>query len=668
MIAKKAILIDRCIFACIACVHRTRAAGDSKSSTRIPPLISLAHDDFKARIFECHFNKLIRHTTQFECNDVTLVEALFLKIHFSFCDGCLAEASCTSVIAAAQDVVSDIGPQAASKSGGLVDISKCSMNNPERDCQRVLVNKFGLALPVQKTKLGSDDKIPMLRIQHWFEFFARNSCLHILHGLKKPHPVRERAILQAFWKNWSGIHPKHGVFSEAAKGTLALDRAIPLLVHGDEGRGRKHGAHFVLSFHSILGKGFAKRKSSRVWAKMENNFAGHTYCNRFLITSLRKRDYTDMQSETWPTLMSEVAKDAGFMWKTGVTTERGLQYWGVVLAITGDWPFLHKSGQFTRSFNTIQKRLRIRQAPAGICHLCRSGQPDCPFEQLETRRPDWIATQFVQDPFVEPSPFSEHLLHEEGKAAALWSYDWFHAMHLGVIRNFVGSVIALMTETEPEGNKDDRFAAFTTKYRQWCHGHSKRAYCTKITKESIAWETNLKFPSAQWHKGGLSTVMMEFIEYRFRNETFEGNESLKLAAEACFAIQDLSRTLYRAPMWLKPEHCLRCAELGFKFLRRYGQLASLSKRLQRPFFVLQPKIHLLQHFCVDLHSAFQKKQMGLNPLSKSCQPSEDFIGRPSRLSRRVTAQDPVLHRIMSRYLQSAYGHFIKAGYLVRTSG
>ena len=578
-----------------------------------------------------------------------------------------AEASCTSVIAAAQDFVSDVGPEAASKSGGLVDISKCGMNNPERDCQRLLLKKFNLALPLKKTRLGSDNNIPMIRIADWLDFFAKNSCLHILHGLKKPHPMRERAILTAFWKNYFQLHPEHGVFKQAEQGSICLDRAIPLLLHGDEGRGRKHGAHFVLSFHGILGLGFAKSKSSRVWAKMQNNFAGHTYTNRFLVTSLRKRDYSEWQTDTWSTLMSEVAKDAGFIWKTGFSDAQGVKYWGVVISIVGDWPFLHKSAMFTRSFNTIQKRLNLRQPPAGICHLCQSGKPNCPFEQLETRRPTWIATQFVENPFWEVSPFSQELLHEPGKEAALWSFDWFHTMHLGVIRNFVGSVIALMTETEPQGNKDDRFAAFTEKYRHWCHAHSKRAYITKITKESIGWETNAKFPSAVWHKGGLSTVMMQFIEHRFRNETFPGNDLLNMAGEACFAVQRLSRTLYSSPMWLKPEVCNMCAELGFKFMRRYAQLTTLSNRLGRAYFILQPKIHVFQHFMVDLHSASQQQKMGLNPLSKSCQPSEDFIGRPSRLSRRATAQQPVLHRIMDRYLESSYSHFINAGYLVRTT-
>jgi hypothetical protein len=62
--------------------------------------------------------------------------------------------------------------------------------------------------------------------------------------------------------------------------------------------------------------------------------------------------------------------------------------------------------------------------------MCKAGQSEYPFEQIETRRPAWLATEFVQDPFLLPSPFATHLLHEPGKEACLWNFDWFHTMHL----------------------------------------------------------------------------------------------------------------------------------------------------------------------------------------------------------------------------------------------
>lgn len=53
------------------------------------------------------------------------------------------------------------------------------------------------------------------------------------------------------------------MFQEAAAGRLDLQSTLPLLIHGDEGRGRRHAAHFVLSFHSMLGFGFSKDGCSR---------------------------------------------------------------------------------------------------------------------------------------------------------------------------------------------------------------------------------------------------------------------------------------------------------------------------------------------------------------------------------------------------------------------
>lgn len=581
----------------------------------------------------------------------------------------IAEASCTSAIASARDFVADVGERVAQKSGGLLEVSRCSLSNPERDCQRVIVNKFSLTLDVERSHLESQPDIPILRIRSWFEFFLKNSCIHILHGLHQSHEAREKAILSNFWQNFRRLCPNHAIFDKEDQGLISLPTAVPLLLHGDEGRGRRHTAHFVLSFHSIIGFGFAKvQKKKRTWAKMECNFAGHSFTNRFLIASLRKGDYADQNSSTWDLLMRTAAEEAHFMWETGVASPEGQRYWGVVIGIIGDWPFLHKCGSFSRSFNNIQRRAVVRNSPNGICHLCRAAQVGFQFEQLGTRRPDWLQTLFSEDPFLQPNPFVDHLLYEPQKAPAIWCFDWFHTMHLGVLKSYLGSLLALFSEEEPHGSIDCRFQALTEKFKTFCCQNSRRAHVGKLSKEMIGWETTSSFPGGQWHKGALTTVLMEFAESRFNTETFPHQPLLGLAAEACEAVQACSRFLYRSDLWLEPAQCNLVAELGFKFLRRYAQMASLAQRTGRCLFVLQPKIHCLHHFMVELLDASNRNVRGLNPLGKSCQPSEDFIGRPSRLARRVTAQRPVLHRIMDRYLLSTYGHFVRHRYLIRGEG
>ena len=55
----------------------------------------------------------------------------------------------------------------------------------------------------------------------------------------------------------------------------------------------------------------------------------------------------------------------------------------------------------------------------------------------------------------------------------------------------------------------------------------------------------------------------------------------------------------------------------------------------------------------------------LSPLCFSVQPDEDFIGRPSRLSRRVTARSIVIDRVLSRCMQACFEHWVSAGWLIR---
>eukprot|EP00438_Fugacium_kawagutii_P019125 Skav231196 [mRNA] locus=scaffold2432:33467:34867:- [translate_table: standard] len=460
--------------------------------------------------------------------------------------------------------------------------------------------------------------------------------------------------------------PNHAVFQKEEEGILQLDKTVPLVYHADEGRGRKHAAHFVCSFYSLIGFGLRKRKTVD-WTKMECNFSGHSFTNRFLFGTMRKRDYQD-EGGAWDLFMEAMAEEARFMWETGVSDNDGGHYWGVVISIVGDWPWLHKSGQFTRSFNNVQKRAVIRNPPGGLCHLCCAGKPTVQWEQLETRRPGWISTLFTETPFSEEPCFVQHILHEHGKSPAIWSFDWFHTMHLGVLKLFTSSVLALLSCEEPHGSVDDRFAALSADYKRWCGLNHRRAHTSKITKELLSWEKTTTFPLGSWHKGSLSTVLMEYIENKFQCNSFDHEPLLCLAKEACFAIQKCARHLYASGLWLSPSDCRLVSELGFQFLRRYAQLATLSQTSGRCLFMFQPKIHCLQHFMVELNQAHHKNISYLNPLAKSCQVSEDFIGRPSRLARRVTAQRPVLHRIMDRYMQSTYAHFIKAKFLVRPLG
>ena len=587
-----------------------------------------------------------------------------------------AEASCAAAIRTAQDVVHDVGP-AAKKSGGLLQLAKFNANkNPERDAQRLLVDKLELALTVPVSFLDTGKPslvVPTLKLRDWAQWIVNHNLWHMLSGLKRPDAPRCAAQWTAFWKKFRMISPGHSIFQRADRGEVDLSRCAAILVHGDEGRSRRRTAIMILSWHSILGQGTGPLMRSkdgkdlrRQYAKLLPNFTGHTYCTRYLLAALTKASYTNDNEYIFDSILETICLDLEFMAKTGVRSPFNEQFWMVMVHVCGDWPFLAKSGYLNRSFNNIPKRAGAnrREPPKGVCHMCRAGQDGVPFEQIQTRRPIWLETVFEQSPFAKQSPFLR-LDHVPGQSPAIWAFDVFHSFHLGVGRNFIGSVLALYSTLEPRGGVDERFELLSAKFLAFCRGNKLGSVLTKITKETIQWPTTGQYPSAGWHKGAVTTVVMKWIEHRHCTEDFSEEPLLELAGEACVAINKCLAMMYESSVMLEPDDALQIAGQGLRFLRRYGDLAARAKNENRALFVVMPKHHIIQKMMLTLMHQGEKQLPSINPIALSVQQDEDFIGRPSRLSRRITSRTPVMVRLMRRYLQAAYAQYIDGGYLMR---
>ena len=146
------------------------------------------------------------------------------------------------MVRTARDFVADVGEISASKSGGLVSLSKRDPKNGERDCHRLMTNQCRLALPLQQHYLDLKDgapQIPFLRVRDWMQMMLDHNSSHILCGLIRPDAKRESDIWKAFWSNWERQEPNHPIFARARAGEVELERCIPLVLHGDEGRSKK---------------------------------------------------------------------------------------------------------------------------------------------------------------------------------------------------------------------------------------------------------------------------------------------------------------------------------------------------------------------------------------------------------------------------------------------
>jgi hypothetical protein len=201
-------------------------------------------------------------------------------------------------------------------------------------------------------------------------------------------------------------------------------------------------------------------------------------------------------------------------------------------------------------------------------------------------------------------------------------------------------------------------------YISFCKGRGKRPFMTKLNKESLNYPTTHCFPNGSWHKGELTTMLMQYVEHRFSNEDWSDFPvSLRLSGEAAVAVNASMRVLYSGKAWLSVSEAREAAEQGLRFLRRYRDLCKISHGEGRTLFVLQPKFHAYHHLMIYLLEGSSRGAV-LNPLCYATQPSEDFVGRPSRLSRRVTSQRPCADRVIDRYLRSCYHQWVKAGFIV----
>lgn len=582
-----------------------------------------------------------------------------------------AEASCASVIRSAKGFVEDVGESIASKSVGLVDLARRSEHNAERDCHKLLVGKYELALPIPITQVSTDENgghVPVLRLRDWMEFIVSSNHTHMLCGLPKPDWPREKAILGAFWSNWKAQCPLHPIFEKAQLGELALETTFPLILHGDEGRGRKRSAFLVMNFHSVLGGGVKEKSKARKssYVQMLPNYHGRTTTSRLMMVGLPKHLYTGKNEHVWDCLMQVAAEESEHMFTHGIKCPFGRgKFTAAVLYVSGDWPWLADSGYFQRSYRNVQKHKTRKKDPVGVCHQCRAGQVGFDFEEINTLQPKWLATMFSQSLCEEdgyPSPL-EAIVHVPGQLAALWSFDIFHTVHLGISRCFLGSYLALLSGLQPQGSVDDRFEAVSGVFLGWCKQRKRRAHITRLNKELIQWQSTGSYPSGGWHKGALSTVLMEWAEDLFKKDGSGWPPMLQFAGKAAVSLNAFMRLLYREDAWLSPDTSRIAANHAMGFLKTYSRLARMSLENNQNLWILQPKLHSFHHLAVALWESSWRGAT-LNPICYATQADEDFIGRPSRLARRVTSQQPCADRVLQRYLQQCHSSWVKAGLIV----
>ena len=253
-----------------------------------------------------------------------------------------------------------------------------------------------------------------------------------------------------------------------------------------------------------------------------------------------------------------------------------------------------------------------------------------------------------------------------GQDASLFAWDFFHAFHLGLAKTHICSCLAVLSDLQPGSNIDARFEALSADYAAW---HRSSSYLkVRITKDFIGWPSRNDYPVGSWHKAGTSTSLLKYLEHKLTSMDLSGNVLLARACEATVAANSSTRMLYRNDnVFMDVQVAMDAGELGLRFLRRYAVLAKLAHEENRSLWGLIPKAHALHHIYLTLVKQASQNLQPLHPLTLATQQDEDYVGRPSRLSRRVDVRQ-LTTRVLQTYLTASYKKYVDEGLIIAATG
>lgn len=411
------------------------------------------------------------------------------------------------------------------KTKGLRALANVSLKGSESGAHRVF-KEFGQSSPVKISRidLPTKKRFPFLKCSDWLRYLAASDRLDLVVGVKDIGEMQP--LLLQFWDRYFDYAPSHEIYERHNAGLLDCSKTIPLLHHGDEGRGYKKQQVMIASTHGLLGNGCRltnpdELSPSSIGAlddPMKLNMVGNTFLTHFIHFLMPVAFYKD-HPEAFYTLLEELAKDytdlfnAGF--KTGYKDER---LWACVIACKGDSPYTVKAGRFERSFYHRPLRARSQKPGVGVCHVCLAGKEDhiprVEYEEFGSQ-PSWLQTQFLLAPWVDPSPLlSLPREIENPNGEKFFQFDLFHNFHLGCGKYFASSGLVLFAQEVIQGpNIDDRFASLTKEFLDFCKRKKLFPYYKKLGKEMFGITQNHKAcPTGGWPKGSQTTIMCLFLE------------------------------------------------------------------------------------------------------------------------------------------------------------
>ena len=484
-------------------------------------------------------------------------------------------------------------------------------------------------------------------------------------------PLAGEAVLSDFCEHFERLHPTHPVVLELQTGAVHPGALVPLLIHGDGGRHYRKSEILVVQWQSMIGRGTResaqgsnKRRLNQdgddVYAA-ECNMLGHSFSTRFLIGSMIKKYYKESPA-TLLKFMGQVSTFCGELYTKGVM-HRGVTLKFIVLGCKGDLPYLSKIASMERNFLHTRKK-KTKNKPKdlpGICWLCAAGRNDAngevPYEDFSTEAM-WMASQGVHNekPWLETPTILQSILHDPLQQPSFFTLDIFHILNAGIYKDFVASSLVLILPQLGETSAEKNMDAMNRVLAEFLKQQHVLLHCRFLSLKLIGADSLQKYPVGGWTKGQDSVILMKFIPYLMETIASEviQDKPFRYIYAGTRAMNQCMQLLYAEGVWMRPAVALEAARNGYNFLNAYSKLVTFTlEEGKRMMYNLVPKLHYWHHIVDELWriSQIPNGPRPLNPVVHSTSQDEDFIGRISRLSRRVKPTH--VHRNVIRRYKAA---------------
>ena len=315
----------------------------------------------------------------------------------------------------------------------------------------------------------------------------------------------------------------------------------------------------------------------------------------------------------------------------------GVRYWAACKACKGDMDFFYKYFNLERCYTKIMARSR-----GYLCHECLASggaNSQMPFEDIGDD-PRWVASMFTSRPWSS-EPQLAGVPYDLQAPEGLLKYDLFHVVKLGLARDVVGGVICTLARKgffDFEGSTrafTDRLQGAHSWFLMFCTANKLKPSCRSFTKAFFNIKNMLSSPFANC-KGADSMILLKFCKWFV---SLNLNEA-RVAGFASHAPQlPWTCLLWFTPtckLFLERDCASRLYVNSMRLLRGIRLLGKLCSEMRVREFNLKPKGHALHHIAHSLKTQLEGgSALILNPEATACEVNEDFVGRVSRLSRRV---------------------------------